>query len=313
MTTPIRHWQAWLWPDARPLELQLLEAVCAAARALDPQAPELQLWPLASGGLPPGASDQRLWLLTGDNPPPLTALQRDSLAQRLASGQPLVVQHHGLLLLASAGLLRPQQEPLAVERSLADSLARLCPQLALSRQLFTLHKGLSSGCGGLATLDLALALLARDRSDSLADQVAALLHAPLPRPTTSLQRPLLKVQSAGARTVQEAVQLMRANVEEPLSSDELAGHVGVSRRQLERLFKQHLQQVPGQYYLELRLKRAQEMLLASGTSIIQIGLSCGFSSASHFSSAYRGFFGITPREERAKRFGAAGGSGGERG
>jgi transcriptional regulator GlxA family with amidase domain len=36
-------------------------------------------------------------------------------------------------------------------------------------------------------------------------------------------------------------------------------------------------------------------------SIIQIGLSCGFSSGPHFSSAYRNFFGATPREDRNQR------------
>jgi transcriptional regulator GlxA family with amidase domain len=74
----------------------------------------------------------------------------------------------------------------------------------------------------------------------------------------------------------------------------------VSRRQLERLFKQHLDRVPSQYYLELRLNRARQMLRQSSKSIIQIGLSCGFSSGPHFSSAYRNHFGITPRDDRQR-------------
>jgi len=94
---------------------------------------------------------------------------------------------------------------------------------------------------------------------------------------------------------------MESNFEEPLTTDEIARHVCVSRRQLERIFKQYLNSVPSQYYLELRLNRARQMLLQTSKSIIQIGLSCGFSSGPHFSSAYRNCFGITPREDRNQR------------
>jgi transcriptional regulator GlxA family with amidase domain len=79
----------------------------------------------------------------------------------------------------------------------------------------------------------------------------------------------------------------------------------VSRRQLERLFKQHLGTVPSKYYLELRLSRARQLLQQTSKSIVQIGLACGFSSGPHFSSTYRSHFGITPREERAQRGTAA--------
>ncbi|MNZ53532.1 HTH-type transcriptional regulator CdhR [compost metagenome] len=96
---------------------------------------------------------------------------------------------------------------------------------------------------------------------------------------------------------------MEANIEEPLTTDEIAQHVCVSRRQLERIFKQYLNRVPSQYYLELRLNRARQMLMQTSKSIIQIGLSCGFSSGPHFSSAYRNFFGVTPREDRNQRRG----------
>ena len=94
---------------------------------------------------------------------------------------------------------------------------------------------------------------------------------------------------------------MEANIEEPLTTDEIAQHVCVSRRQLERIFKQYLNRVPSQYYLELRLNKARQLLMQTSKSIIQIGLSCGFSSGPHFSSAYRNFFGATPREDRNQR------------
>ena len=96
-----------------------------------------------------------------------------------------------------------------------------------------------------------------------------------------------------------AVELMEANLSEPLSQDELAQFIGLSRRQLERLFRKHLGRAPAQYYLELRLERARHLLYQSDLPIVDLSLACGFVSASHFSKCYREMYGKSPREERA--------------
>ena len=108
-------------------------------------------------------------------------------------------------------------------------------------------------------------------------------------------------RGAGSPKLAEALALMEANLGEPLPTEEVATLVGVSRRQLERLFKQHLDTLPSRHYLELRLARAQRLLQQSSQSILQIGLSCGFSSGPHFSNAYKSHFGHTPRDERSRR------------
>ena len=99
----------------------------------------------------------------------------------------------------------------------------------------------------------------------------------------------------------EALALMEANLSEPLPTEEVARLVGVSRRQLERLFKQHLDSLPSRHYLALRLDRAQRLLQQGTQSILQVGLSCGFASGPHFSNAYKAHHGHTPREERSRR------------
>ena len=83
-----------------------------------------------------------------------------------------------------------------------------------------------------------------------------------------------------------------------MSLDELAASVGVSRRQIERLFKRHLDRVPTRYYLELRLRRARELLLQTSMSIMDITIACGFQSPPHFSKCYRSLFGYPPSAER---------------
>ena len=99
---------------------------------------------------------------------------------------------------------------------------------------------------------------------------------------------------------------MEANIEEPMSLDDLAASIGVSRRQIERLFKRHLDQVPTKYYLETRLRRARELLLQTSMSIMDITTACGFQSPPHFSKCYRNAFGYPPSAERQmNRAGAA--------
>jgi len=94
---------------------------------------------------------------------------------------------------------------------------------------------------------------------------------------------------------------MEGNLEEPLSQTELAQRVSLSTRQLERLFRKYLGATPTRYYLNQRLRRAQQLLLKTTLSILTVGLACGFVSASHFSKCYRECFGKTPRAERSAK------------
>ena len=83
-----------------------------------------------------------------------------------------------------------------------------------------------------------------------------------------------------------------------LALDRIARATGLSRRQIERLFKRHLNCVPKRYYLEMRLRRARELLLQTAMPIMDITTACGFQSPPHFSKCYRMQFGYPPSEER---------------
>ena len=255
-----------LWPDADPLALSLIESVYGEAWQIDRSAARVRRHWLDQPPPEPNAAHQ-LWLIgsdsSADQAPPDNVVHL--VHQAIRCGQSLVA-------LGSA------------VRWVESTLAPQLPATGLSYQPCR---------GGLATLPLLLCQLKRDHGEGLTNAVAHRLHLP------ALTQPLPPGVTLPAK-VAAAIELMQANLEEPLTSDELAGLVGISRRQLERLFKQALQRVPSQFYLELRLNRARELLRTTATSIIQIGLSCGFSSGSHFSSAYRAFFGTSPRDERRR-------------
>ena len=93
-------------------------------------------------------------------------------------------------------------------------------------------------------------------------------------------------------------QLMEENIEKPLSLEKIAKATGLSRRQIERLFKRDLNCVPKRYYLEMRLRRARELLLQTAMPIMDITAACGFQSPPHFSKCYRNQYGYPPSAER---------------
>ena len=173
------------------------------------------------------------------------------------------------------------------------------PHLVVSSGLFELDRDRYSCAGGTAPIDMMLNLIGKDRGRGICDRISEGLLCERIRESSDRQRMPLRMRLGSSQPkLVEAVELMESNIEEPMTLDELASHVGISRRQLERLFQKHLQCVPTRYYLEIRLRRARDLLLRSSRSIVDIAFACGFVSAPHFSKCYRDFFGIPPREER---------------
>ena len=93
---------------------------------------------------------------------------------------------------------------------------------------------------------------------------------------------------------------MQRHIENPLPLPEIAKGVGLSPRQLERLFLRHLETTPLRYYMQLRVERARELLLYSDRPIIEVAISAGFASTSHFATWYQRVFGVRPSEMRGR-------------
>ena len=206
----------------------------------------------------------------------------------------------GAAVLAQAGLLGGHRATL--HWALGPQLAEQHADVVVSSNVYEIDRQRLSCTGSTASLDLLLAWLGR-RHGERAGQ-ALLAHFGLERlraPDERQRTPVAARTGLASPKLAEAVALMEANLGEPLPTEDIAQLVGVSRRQLERLFKQHLDELPSRYYAELRLARARRLLQQTSQSILQIGLGCGFSSGSHFSNAYRARYGRTPRDERSQR------------
>lgn len=205
----------------------------------------------------------------------------------------------GSYLLARAGLLDGYKCTIHWEN--IASMREEFPKARFSDDLFQIDRDRITCAGGQASLDLMLKLIGDKHGAKLAAHISEQFICERIRSTEDRQRvPLHLHLGANQPKLTEAVTLMEANLEEPISLDELSSYVGISRRQLERLFQKHLNCVPTRYYLNLRLNRARLLLLQTSKSIVDIALACGFISAPHFSKCYRDMFGTPPRDERRK-------------
>jgi transcriptional regulator GlxA family with amidase domain len=205
----------------------------------------------------------------------------------------------GAAWLARAGVLRGHR--CTVDWGHVAELAERHPDVVVSSHVYEIDRQRLTSAGGTAALDLMIAWLGRVHGERLAQSLVARFGLERVRAHDERQRAPSAARLAGSAKLVEAVALMEANFAEPLNTDDVARLVGVSRRQLERLFRQHLGAMPSRWYLDLRLEHARRLLQQGSSSILQVGLSCGFSSAPHFSNAYRTRFGRTPREERSAR------------
>lgn len=200
----------------------------------------------------------------------------------------------GCYPLARAGLLDGYQ--CTSHWEYLPALEETFPQLNLSSQLYVVDRNRFSCAGGGGVQDMMLNLLGAEHGPELALAVSEMLicgvrHGSEPQ-RGNCRRALLGYSPP---VLDEAISLMESNIEEPLKLQELSDVLGISRRQLERLFSKYLNSQPSRYYMELRLKRAREMLQQTNKSILEISIACGFSSPSHFSRSIKERFGCPPK------------------
>lgn len=208
----------------------------------------------------------------------------------------------GTYLLARAELLNDHRCTIHWEN--LASAREAFPHLIISSELYEIDGKRYTCAGGTAALDMVLSEIRSVHGTDLAMRISEQVMCDRIRERNDRQRvPLIQRIGASQPKLAEAVSLMEANIEEPMTLDELSHHVGLSRRQLERLFQRYLHCVPTRYYLELRLERARQLLLQSSMPIVDIALACGFISAPHFSKCYRDTFALPPRDERRRAAG----------
>ncbi|MCH2163058.1 MAG: GlxA family transcriptional regulator [Marinovum sp.] len=200
-------------------------------------------------------------------------------------------------VLAKAGLLDGKRATIHWENS--DSFSEEFDEVTLTKSVFVVDGNRMTTAGGTSSIDLMLKLIADDHGEDLANATADQMIYSSIRTDQDTQR-LSVPTRIGVRhpKLARVIQMMEANLEEPISPALLAKEVGMSTRQLERLFRRYLNRSPKRYYMELRLQKARNLLMQTDMSVINVALACGFASPSHFSKCYRAHYDTTPYRER---------------
>lgn len=200
-------------------------------------------------------------------------------------------------LLARAGLLEGYRCTIHWENGPAFS--EEFPDIVNTGKLYEIDRNRLTCSGGIAAMDMMLHIISDLHGADLARGVANQFHHERIRHSREDQQGgRLQQVEALPLPLQQAIKFMKRNIAIPLGIDNIAHKVGVSTRQLERLFKAHLRERPARYYLMLRTEHAREMLLYTDIPVIEISVSTGFASASHLSKWLKAFFQKRPTQLR---------------
>ena len=255
---------------------------------------------LVQGGLVPQRHVDRLFLISGINvqnhvtPEVLRFLRRER-----AAGTALGAICSGAYVLAKAGFLDGVDT--AIHWEYHDLFVEEFPEVALVRNVFVARERIITASGGTAAADLMLHLIGAAHGHALATAVADQMVYNAVREGSAAQR-VSQQSRHGMRNARmvRAIALMEENIEDPVSPADIADELGISTRQLERLFGRYLNSTPKHYFMEMRLQRARNLLVQSERSITEIAMACGFKSNSHFSKVFRAHFGTSPVSHRTK-------------
>jgi len=204
----------------------------------------------------------------------------------------------GAYPLAHAGLLDGRRCALHWENLAV--FAEQFPRVRTTTDIFVIDGSRYTCSGGTAGLDMMLQLITDRNGRALANDVSEQFIHPRIRGTQDRQRMAIQARLGVAnQKLIAAIGLMESTADEPRDVQQIAADVGLSPRQLERLFAKYLHASPSRHYLEMRLDRARELLLQTAKPILDVAVACGFASASHFSRCYRAVYGHKPSDERA--------------
>jgi AraC family transcriptional regulator, glycine betaine-responsive activator len=251
-------------------------------------------------GLEPLGRDERLFVVAGLNverrvtPEALAFLRRER-----ARGRRIGALCAGAYVLAEAGFLDGVET--ATHWGYHDLMAERFPEVILRPNVFVAGARFDTAAGGTAAADLMLHLIGRAHGEDLATEVADQMVYNAVREGSARQRVSVQARH-GTRnaTLVRAIHLFEANLECPPRPGEVAAELGISARQLERLFDRHLGTSPKRYAMGLRLARARNLIVQTEQSVAEIAMASGFTSTSHFSRVFRATFGISPAAQRAR-------------
>lgn len=205
----------------------------------------------------------------------------------------------GSYALAASGLLDGYR--CSVHWENMGALTDMFPNTHVSRKVYTIDRDRYTCSGGTSPVDMMLHFIRRQCGAGVCAGVAEQFIYERVRRSDDCQRvPLKHVVGNQSEKLIVAVELMEANIREPMSLRDIARYTDTSQRQLQRLFQRYLLCTPSRYYQQIRLGRARELLHQTSMTLVEIATLTGFVASSHFSKSYKEHFGHSPSAERSR-------------
>lgn len=203
----------------------------------------------------------------------------------------------GAFVLSEAGLLDGRR--CAVHWESFQCLSERFHKVDVTGNIFCIEDNIITCAGGVSTLDLMLHLIGKFRNEQFARRAADALVYPSIRGSQAPARVNLQARTGVTnKLLLRSIELMEANLEEPVRVSEISDLLATSTRHLERLFARYFQMSPSQYYMRLRLREAKNLLTQTDISVVEVALRAGFKNASHFTRRYREIYQTLPSEQR---------------
>ncbi|MEQ9244214.1 GlxA family transcriptional regulator [Roseovarius indicus] len=222
-----------------------------------------------------------------------------SLLRRFARfGKTLGSFESGIYHLADAGVMNGHRATAHFNN--LPLFEQLFPEVNFCRSVFTCERGRMTAAGGTACLDLMLHVIKQDLGPMVATRVASLINYSGRQRADALQDSLLTASRHDHQpAVREACRLMEVNIGATAGGiEEIARRVDISRRHLDRMFREAFGCTAADYFRQIRLARARKLVKSTGLEFGAISELCGFASYSHFLIRYRAQFGLSPSQDR---------------
>jgi transcriptional regulator GlxA family with amidase domain len=222
------------------------------------------------------------------------------LREAAAAKVPLVGLCTAVFTLIDAGLMRDRE--CCVSWYHYHDLITAFPEVTpVADRLFVVDGPRITCAGGTGAVDLAAWLVDRHLGASAARKALHILVSDGARPADTPQPMDIP---AGEHPVQDprlrrALRILDHTLTTPPRADDLARRVGLSRRQLERLFREELDTTPSAHARALRLRHGHWLVTRTRRTFTDIAQECGFADASHFSRHLKAAYGATPQALRA--------------
>jgi len=255
----------------------------------------------ADAALEPLKKGATLWVMGSVDPLKFCTPALEHWLRRLDhEGVTLGAIDTGAFVLAEAGLLDGYR--LTLHWEALDALKESYPKLQATQELFEIDRRRITSAGGTASIDMMLDLIGQAHGPDLSIKVSEQFVLGRIRPRKDHQRMQIATRyGINNKKLVQVIGVMEQHTEPPLSTLELADGIQVTRRQLERLFRLHLNDTPSNFYLGLRLEKARQLLRQSDMSVLEVSIACGFESPSYFTRSYRARFTRCPREDRREK------------